>query len=128
MEEYLRNDGISCQIGAEVECFIFDDIIFENNNPDSALIKSSEQFGIGKYPIRRKEGYDVPPFQDSLSDLSIEVADVLTQYYQINVTNLIHEVASNGQIEINFMHDTLMRTANNVQIYKDVVRNATRDK
>jgi glutamine synthetase len=128
MEEYLRNDGITCQVGAEVECFIFDYIIFENNNnhdnPDSTLkIISSEQFGIGKYPIRRKEGYDVPPFQDSLSDLRFEVADVLTQFYRIDVTNLIHEVASNGQIEINFVHDTLTRTADNVQIYKDVVRN-----
>lgn len=128
VEEYLRNDGISCQVGAEVECFIFDDILFENNNnhenPDSAFkIISSEQFGLGKYPIRRKEGYDVQPFQDSLSDLRFEVAYVLTQFYRIDVTNLIHEVASNSQIEINFMHDMLARTADNVEIYKDVVRN-----
>ena len=27
-----RRQGLSCQIGSEVECFIFDDIVFENNN------------------------------------------------------------------------------------------------
>jgi glutamine synthetase len=51
------------------------------------------------------------------------VAEILTRYYSINVTNLNHEVASNGQIEINFRHDSITRSADNVQIYKDVVRN-----
>jgi glutamine synthetase len=37
-----------------------------------------------------------------------------------------HEVASNGQIEINFMHDYLTQSADNVQIYKDVVRNVAK--
>jgi glutamine synthetase len=86
-------------------------------------IISSEQYGYGKYPIRRKDGYDAPPFQDSLVEFRFEVAEILTRYYSINVTNLNHEVASNGQIEINFMHDSITRSADNVQIYKDVVRN-----
>jgi glutamine synthetase len=34
MEGYLSENGLSCQIGAEVECFIFDDIIFQNNYDD----------------------------------------------------------------------------------------------
>jgi glutamine synthetase len=50
----------------------------------------------------------------------------LTKYYDIDVTNLIHEVASSGQIEINFAHSTLTRAADNVQIYEDVVRNAAK--
>ncbi len=37
-----------------------------------------------------------------------------------------HEVASSGQIEINFMHNYLTRSADNVQIYKDVVRNVAK--
>ena len=84
---------------------------------------SIEQYGAGKYPIRTKEGYDAPPFQDSLSAFRFEVSEILTKYYDIDVTNLMHEVASNGQIEINFKHSTLTRSADNVQIYKDVVRN-----
>src|ERR671911_110535 len=89
-------------------------------------IVSAEQYGHGKYPIRRKGGYDAPPFQDSLIEFRFEVAEILTRYYSINVTSLNHEVASNGQIEINFIHDSLTRSADNVQIYKDVVRNVAK--
>ena len=31
MEDYLAMNQITCQVGAEVECFIFDEIIFSNN-------------------------------------------------------------------------------------------------
>jgi glutamine synthetase len=124
MEDHLKQEGLICQIGAEVECFIFDDITPNDSKDNEELrIISMEHYGQGKYPIRTKEGYDVPPFQDSLAAFRFEVAETLTRYYDIEVTNLIHEVASSGQIEINFAHSTLTRSADNVQIYKDVVRN-----
>src|SRR5918998_1170932 len=106
-EEYLAENNLTCQIGPEVECFIFDSIDFGNTDNRMAIPKiiSSEQYGYGKYPIRRKDGYDAPPFQDSLVEFRFEVAEILTRYYSINVTNLNHEVADN------------------VQIYKDVIRN-----
>jgi glutamine synthetase len=118
LEEHLRHEGLTCQVGPEVECFVFEDIIFGKDRGPEIL--SSERDG--KYPIRRKHGYDAPPFQDSLLELRFEVADVLKKNYLIKVTNLNHEVASSGQIEINFMHSTLTRAADNVQIYKDVVK------
>ena len=151
MEEYLAMNQITCQVGAEVECFIFDDIVFSNdfvtssietnqknsvrkklpslssnNHLSNVSIISSEQVGHGKYPIRPKSGYDTTPFQDSLIDFRFEIARILKKYYSIEVTNLNHEVASNGQIEINFMHDILTKTADNVQLYKDVVRNVAK--
>ena len=152
MEDYLAMNQITCQVGAEVECFIFDEIIFFNNlttssaeavegnpikiknlqsvdgnqDPTNVSIFSSEQVGNGKYPIRPKSGYDITPFQDSLIDFRFEIARILKKYYSIEVTNLNHEVASNGQIEINFMHDILTKTADNVQLYKDVVRNVAK--
>lgn len=153
MEDYLAMNQLTCQVGAEVECFIFDEIIFsdhvatlsmmggserhnprENNlqnvysNPDptNVSILSYEQVGTGKYPIRPKSGYDTTPFQDSLIDFRFEIARILKKYYSIEVTNLNHEVASSGQIEINFMHDNLTKTADNVQLYKDVVRNVAK--
>jgi glutamine synthetase len=129
MEEYLAENNLFCQVGSEVECFVFDDIVFNNNNTDKEQeleVISSEQYGNGKYPIRIKGGYDAPPFQDSLLEFRFKVADILKKYYSINATNLNHEVASNGQIEINFMHDTLTKTADNVQTYKDVVRNVAK--
>ena len=73
LEEGLRSQGLTCQIGPEVECFIFEDILFgKNGGPE---IQSSER--TGKYPIRIKHGYDAPPFQDSLLELRFEVAQVL---------------------------------------------------
>src|SRR5919197_4591149 len=138
MEGYLRENGLSCQIGSEVECFIFDDILIDdddNGRDDKKSNKSHsyepkiisvEQYGTGKYPIRIKGGYNAPPFQDSLTEFRFEVAEILRKYYSIKVTNLIHEVASSGQIEINFMHSTLTKAADNVQVYKDVVRNVAK--
>lgn len=121
MEEHLAREGLSCQSGPEVECFIFDDIIFGKDGPE---ILSAER--AGKYPIRRKGGYDAPPFQDSLVELRFEVAEILKKNYLIKVTNLNHEVASSGQMEINFMHSTLTRAADNVQVYKDTVRSVAK--
>jgi glutamine synthetase len=120
MEEHLAREGLLCQAGPEVECFIFDDIVFDRG-PE---ILSSER--AGKYPVRRKGGYDAPPFQDSLMELRFEVAEILKKNYLIKVTNLNHEVASSGQIEINFMHSTLTKAADNVQIYKDTVRDVAK--
>jgi glutamine synthetase len=118
LEEDLRGQGLMCQTGPEVECFVFEDILFDNKG--GVEIQSSER--TGKYSIRRKHGYDAPPFQDSLLELRFEVAKILKNNYSIKVTNLNHEVASSGQIEINFMHSTITKAADNVQIYKDVVR------
>jgi len=132
MEEYLEEQDLTCQIGAEVECFIFDRIIFhdldssESSTLEGIEIVSEENLGKGNYPIRNKSGYDAPPFQDSLLDFRFEVAKILKNYYNINVTNLNHEVASTGQIEINFLHAGLTKTADNVQNYKDVVRNVAK--
>ena len=122
LEERLREEGLVCQTGPEVECFVFEDILI---GKDGGLeIQSSERSG--KYPIRRKHGYDAPPFQDSLLELRFEVAQVLKKNYSIKVTNLNHEVASSGQIEINFMHSTPTKAADNVQTYKDIVRSAAK--
>ena len=132
MEEHLADHDLTCQVGAEVECFIFDRMLFHHLDPSekSALeeieVVSEESIGKGNYPIRTKSGYDAPPFQDSLLDFRFEVARILKDYYNINVTNLNHEVASSGQIEINFLHSGLTRTADNVQNYKDVVRNVAK--
>jgi glutamine synthetase len=122
LEEGLREEGMVCQTGPEVECFVFEDIFIGKNR--DLEIQSSERSG--KYPIRRKHGYDAPPFQDSLLELRFEVAQILKKNYSIKVTNLNHEVASSGQIEINFMHSTPTKAADNVQIYKDTVRSAAK--
>ena len=133
MEEHLIENNLICQLGPEVECFVFDNIMFNHKCGNDkgeyeSKILSSEQFGTdgSKYPIKRKGGYDAPPFQDSLLEFRFEIAEILTKYFSIDVTNLNHEVASCGQIEINFTHSTLTKAADSVQIYKDVVRNVAK--
>jgi glutamine synthetase len=127
MQKYLESKNMPCKLGAEVECFVFDDIKFASNNDckqETADIISCEHERCGgKYPIMSKQGYDCPPFQDSLVEFRFHVAEILKKYYSIEVTNLNHEVASGGQIEINFNHSGLTESADNVQIFKDVVRN-----
>ena len=122
LEESLRLEGLTCQVGSEVECFIFEDIVFgKDGGPEILSTECS-----GKYPIRRKHGYDAPPFQDSLLELRFEAAKVLRKNHRINVTHMNHEVASSGQMEINFMHSSLTKSADNVQIYKDVVKSVAK--
>ena len=123
MEEHLAQEGLVSWVGPEVECFIFDDIVLGEGNPKIVSVEQSSQ---GKYPIRRKGGYDAPPFEDSLLEVRFEIAEMLKRNYLIKVTNLNHEVASSGQIEINFMHNTLTKAADNVQVYKDVVRDVAK--
>jgi glutamine synthetase len=104
MQKYLEAKNMRCQLGPEVECFVFDDIKFSVDGKQQVDIISSEQEGCSKYPIMNKQGYDCPPFQDSLLEFRFEVAEILKKYYGIDVTNANHEAASGGQIEINFTH------------------------
>jgi glutamine synthetase len=130
MQKYLKGKKMLCQLGAEVECFVVNDIKFASNDgkQETADIISCEHESCGgKYPIMSKQGYDCPPFQDSLVEFRFHVAEILKKRYSIEVTNLNHEVASGGQIEINFNHNGLAESADNVQIFKDVVRNEAKD-
>ena len=56
----------------------------------------------------RKGGYHASPSQDSLTQFRFEWRNIEKILFH-EVTNLIHEVASGGQIEINFMHNTLTK-------------------
>jgi glutamine synthetase len=127
MQKYLEGKNMLCQIGPEVECFVLDDIRFGMDGKQETTIISCEQEGSSRYPVMNKKGYDCPPFQDSLLEFRFEAAEMLKKYYAIDVTNVNHEVASGGQIEINFTHATLIQTADNIQMFKDVVRNVAKN-
>lgn len=127
MQKYLEGKNMHCQLGPEIECFVLDDIKFGIDSKQQVDIISSEQEGCSKFPIMNKQGYDCPPFQDSLLEFRFEVAEILKKYYAIDVTNANHEVASGGQIEINFTHASLTQAADNVQMFKDAVRNVAKN-
>ncbi len=132
-ENYLQYTKIAdlAYFGAEAEFFIFDDVRFDQKaNAGYYYLDSVEgQWNSGReegpnlgYKPRHKEGYyPVPPhdhFQDLRSEmvLNLEAAGLSIEAHH-------HEVATGGQSEINVRRETLVRSADNVAIYKYIVKN-----
>jgi glutamine synthetase len=131
-EDYLHKSGIADQafFGAEAEFFIFDNVRFDSRENLSFYYIDSEEgrWNSGRaehnlgYRPRYKEGYFPVPPTDQYQDLRTDMVLQL-QACGINVECHHHEVATAGQSEIDFKFDTLIRAADNMMIYKYVVRN-----
>jgi glutamine synthetase len=136
-ESYLKFTGIAdtANFGPEAEFFVFDSVKFHNEQHSAGYTLDSDE-GVwnsgrdanefyGKnlgYRIRNKEGYVPLPPADSLSDLRSEISLTLARC-GITVECHHHEVATAGQCEIDFRYASLLGTADNLQIFKYVVRN-----
>ena len=135
-ESYLRFTGLADTVyfGPEAEFFVFDTVKFNNDQNSAGYTvdsdeahwtsgRSADEFhgtNLG-YRIRQKEGYVPVPPADSLSDLRSEISMTL-QTVGIEVECHHHEVAP-MQCEIDFRYSTLLGTADNLQLFKYVVRN-----
>jgi glutamine synthetase len=134
-EAYLRESGIAerAYFGPELEFFVFDDVRYENEPHAAFFAIDAEEahWGSGDvgpnlaYRIRPKEGYAPATPQDTLHDLRSEMVKNLMQC-GLRVERHHHEVAGAGQGEIGFHFDTLTRTADNLLLYKYVLRNTAR--
>jgi glutamine synthetase len=131
-ESYLRFTGIAdnCYFGPEAEFFIFDQVSYHNEvNSAGYRFESGEglwnsaraEDNLG-YRIRHKEGYVPLPPVDSLHDLRSDIVQNL-QSVGIEPEMHHHEVATGGQCEIDFRFSTLLGTADNVMLFKYVVKN-----
>ena len=136
-ETYLKSTGIGDTSfwGPELEFFIFDSARFDQNahsayyyvDSDEGIWNSGSEHlldgDLGKgYRPRHKEGYFPAPPMDSLSDLRSE-AVIEMQKFGIKIEKHHHEVATAGQGEIDMVYDTLTKTADNVMIYKYLLKN-----
>ena len=131
-ESYLQFTGIAdtCFFGPEAEFFVLDSVSYQNApNHCFYLIDSEEgNWNSGRqtnnlgYRIRHKEGYVPVPPVDKLQDLRSEIALNLNEV-GIEAECHHHEVASGGQCEIDFRFSTLLATADNVMLFKYIVRN-----
>lgn len=131
-ELYLQNSGIAdtAYFGAEAEFFIFDNIRFDQNqNSGYYFIDADEgRWNTGResnnlgYRPRYKEGYFPVPPTDHSMDLRAEMVEVMIDC-GIHVECHHHEVASGGQCEIDQRFDTLLKSADNMMLYKYIVRN-----
>ena len=136
-EEYLKSTGIGDKSywGPEVEFFIFDSARFDQTSNSSYYFVDSDEgiwnsgkernldggLNTGNKP-RHKGGYFPAPPVDTQSDLRSE-AVLQMQHFGIHVEKHHHEVATGGQGEIDIRYDTLTKTADNVMIYKYLLRN-----
>jgi len=135
-EKYLRSTGIAdtAYFGPEAEFFIFDDVRFDQNAHEGYyhLDSVEGQWNTGRvegpnlgHKLRYKEGYFPVPPADSLHDLRSEM--VLTMgSCGLDVECHHHEVATGGQAEIDLRFDSLVRVADQLLIYKYVVKNVAR--
>ncbi|MFL6214838.1 MAG: type I glutamate--ammonia ligase [Blastocatellia bacterium] len=131
-ESYLRFTGLAeaCYFGPEAEFFIFDHVSYHNET-NSAGYRFDSSEGIWNsnraednlgYRIRTKEGYVPVPPVDSLHDLRSDIVQNL-ETVGLKPEMHHHEVASGGQCEIDFRFDTLLGTADNVMLFKYIVKN-----
>ncbi len=135
-EAYLKSTGVAdtAYFGPELEFFIFDDVRFDQNTHEGYYyIDSIEgQWNSGRdekpnlaYKPRYKEGYFPVSPTDTLNDIRNEMVLIMEQCgLQIEAQH--HEVATGGQCEIDFRFSPLVRCADNVLIFKYIVKNVAR--
>ena len=133
---YLKSTGIAdtCFIGPEAEFFVFDDVRFDQNAHEGYFHLDSveaewtrgraEGPNLG-YKLRHKEGYFPCPPADQLMDLRNEMMQTMIQC-GIDVEAQHHEVATAGQCEIDMRFQELVRMADQMCLYKYIVRNVAR--
>ncbi len=137
-ERYLIETGIAdtSYWGPELEFFVFDDVRYDQNAHSAYYFVDSEEGiwnsgrgdsgrpNLGHRP-RWKEGYFPVPPVDSLQDLRSEMVLRLLEV-GIEVEAHHHEVATAGQCEIDMRFTTLTRMADQVMIYKYIIKNVAR--
>lgn len=129
-ERYMRSTGIAdtAYFGPEAEFFLFDRVYFDQNEHESYYhIESLEgQWMRGRgqsgHQIRYKEGYFPIPPSDTLQEIRTEMM-LLLQDCGVEVEAQHHEVATAGQSEIDMKYAPLVRTGDNLQLYKYIVKN-----
>ena len=136
-EAYLKSTGIAdaSYWGPEAEFFIFDNVAFEQNqysafyaiDSDEGIWNSGargDKPNLGHRP-RWKEGYFPVAPADQLQDFRSEVVLKLREA-GVPVEVHHHEVATAGQCEIDIRFGTLVNMADNLMVYKYIIKNFAR--
>ncbi len=130
-EAYVGATGIgdTIYVGPEAEFFMFDDVRFENSYNASGFTiddvelptntgRTYDAGNMGHRP-RAKGGYFPVAPVDSAVDIRAEMVSTMREM-GLNMDKHHHEVAA-AQHELGLTFDTLVKTADNMQIYKYVV-------
>ena len=135
-EAYLKQTGIASESfwGPEAEFFLFNDVRYGGGtNSSFYYIDSVEGWwnsGTDSGPnlggqIPPKRGYFPVPPADTQQDLRSRIVLALEEV-GVKVEVHHHEVATAGQAEIDMRFDSLTRMADNLMIYKYIVKNVAR--
>ena len=137
-EQYLVKSGIATTSywGPEAEFYIFNSVRFDQNahegyyhiDSEEGIWNSGEDNGspnLGHRP-RHKEGYFPVPPVDRLQDLRSKIMLALIGS-GINVEVQHHEVGTAGQAVIDMRFGTLVRMADQVMMYKYIVKGVCHD-
>jgi len=135
-EKYLKTIGIAdtSYWGPEIEFYILDNVRFDQSyNYGYYYIDSEEGFwnsGNGEkpnlgYKPRYKEGYFPVPPMDHLQNIRSEMLRTLEKM-GVRMEIHHHEVGTAGQTEMDMRYTTLTRMADQVMMYKYVIKNVAR--
>ncbi|MCI0448436.1 MAG: type I glutamate--ammonia ligase [Chlorobi bacterium] len=135
-EEFLKKSKIAdnAYFGPEAEFFILDHVAYNVNEYSSWYkIDSREGFwntgseleaNLG-HKIRQKEGYFPVPPADSTNDVRNAMVEHLIDA-GIEVETQHHEVATGGQGEIDVKYSPMLQCADNLMMFKYIVKNTAR--
>jgi len=122
----LNKKGLTAFVGSEVEFFIFEDVkvdIDPLGYRQSIMIKSAEEpYRNNGYMYMPNSSYYTSPPIDRYYSLRREAADILKEYFRVEIDALHHEVASSGQIEMDIRYDEVIASGDNLLAFKYVIR------
>jgi glutamine synthetase len=136
-EAYLKQTGIAdtAFVGPEAEFFIFDEIRYGSDarssfyHLDSAegIWNSGREEAGGNlgYKLRHKEGYFPVAPADTQVDIRNEMVMVMKDC-GLRVEREHHEVATGGQAEIDLRFNALVPMADDMLLYKYIVKNVAK--
>jgi glutamine synthetase len=90
------------------------------------VVPESPEITPGNFTLRPKEAYFRPPPEDTTVEYRNEVASTLEENFGFEVEMHHHEVATAGQVEIDFHYGSLVETADRTLYYKFVAKNVAK--
>ncbi|MET0235711.1 MAG: type I glutamate--ammonia ligase [Kibdelosporangium sp.] len=133
-EQYLAESGVAdtAYFGAEAEFYIFDSVRFDNAENGAFYEIDSvegwwntgtdEEGGNRGYKTKYKGGYfpvsPVDHFADLRDQMTLNLIDS-----GFTVERGHHEVGTAGQAEINYKFNTLLHAADDLQLFKYIIKN-----
>ena len=133
-EQYLASSGIAdtAYFGAEAEFYVFDSVRFgsdphqQYHHIDSVEgwwnTGREEEGGNKAYKVNYKGGYFPVPPVDHYADLRADIVTNMTAM-GFEVEREHHEVGTAGQAEINYKFNTLLHAADDLMLFKYLVKN-----